>query len=77
MVDRRLKAQALLNHWRAEANKLPLPTMEGEWCISPAGVRFLVQRGVEQCTGAILLWWELCSPQWTPLGIVFRDRKLS
>ena len=33
-------AQGTLNHWRAEAAKLPVPSQSAEWTDSPGGVRF-------------------------------------
>ena len=68
-----MNALAHYNRCRAEADKLPGPTMHGERCVSPKGLAFQAVECVYACEGRVTLAWELCAREWTPLGILFRE----
>ena len=65
-----MKPQSTLNRWRAEANRLPAPFIPGTRQTSPGGVPFkTVAIHGEAGTS---LGWEVCTREWTPVGISFR-----
>ena len=64
-----------INHYRAEAAKLPMPQLMGERCVSPGGVPF--QARVEKETGGgECIGWAPTGPHWTPLPLLFSTRML-
>ena len=70
-----MNALAHYNRCRAEADKLPAPTMHGERILSPKGIAFqavVYERLDEPHT----IGWELCARDWSLLGMSFRERLL-
>ena len=63
--------QGSLNHWRREADALPLPQTEGARCISPGGEFFQARAGLDEDGNAVLAW-EVCDDLWNPSRIFFR-----
>ena len=63
--------QGTLNHWQGQSNHLHPPRSVGETCTSPARLRFRTVAG-DDGEGRALLAWEVCTPDWVPIGMFFQ-----